>query len=546
MRQAVFPLVAGWVVVLCYVLPYFIYGKSLPLVVHDNLDSNLVWIKVLLEGGHFTDFDATTVSPIMNGLPVSSLAPVYNFSALLIATFGLFWGYVACKSLMAMMAYVGAWLLVRRFIMPFGNTWVITAAAVCYGVLPFWGFGFSMASLPFLFVAFMSIRRQGLQAPAWAWVIFALGGFISSLISIGFFFIALCGLWAVYDAVFGRHKLLPSLLGLILLSISYSLTHIRLFIGFFGESHVSHRIEIESTYTYIGLIFSRFNDVFIEGWYHSASCHTYILIPILACFFLAFRQMRQPILYLNILEFLVLSSLWFSIINWSGLAFIMDPLQAILPLQFGRLQFLQALAWIIAFTLALHVLVRVNRFGTYAAMLIIAGQVVYLFTLFENSSENENISFEHYYAEALFAEAREQLGDPSTYRVLSVGIPPAVALYNGFYTLDGYVPDYPLAYKEEFGRLIQGELERDAALAKGFEAWGSRAYAFSAELGGDYTVLKGQDMRIERLELDRSLFREMGGKYLFSAVAISDPDFDLVAVFKDDGSAWDVFVYGLE
>ena len=65
------------------------------------------------------------------------------------------------------------------------------------------------------------------------------------------------------------------------------------------------------------------------------------------------------------------------------------------------------------------------------------------------------------------------------YRVASIGIHPAIAQYNGFYTLDTYNNFYPLSYKHEFRKIIEKELEKNKKIRNYFDAWGGRCYFFT-------------------------------------------------------------------
>jgi hypothetical protein len=64
---------------------------------------------------------------------------------------------------------------------------------------------------------------------------------------------------------------------------------------------------------------------------------------------------------------------------------------------------------------------------------------------------------------------------------------PAIALFNGFYTVDGYSTNYPLSYKKKFRKTQESILE--IKIMKGtrelYDNWGSKAY------------LVGVDSRVE-------------------------------------------------
>lgn len=75
------------------------------------------------------------------------------------------------------------------------------------------------------------------------------------------------------------------------------------------------------------------------------------------------------------------------------------------------------------------------------------------------------LSYREYYAIGVMEQVKDFLGEaagtePSEYRVVSLGIDPAAALYHGFYCLDGYSNNYPAEYKHDFRRVLAPELER--------------------------------------------------------------------------------------
>ncbi len=143
---------------------------------------------------------------------------------------------------------------------------------------------------------------------------------------------------------------------------------------------------------------------------------------------------------------------------------LFHPLMEIIPIQLGRLHFLQPLAWYVAMAIGLVLIARQGLIGKVIAFGAILLQTYILFGAFEGTLHRRDPSFRGFYAESLFDQVKEELGNPAGYRVLSVGMHPSIAQYNGFYTLDGYMVDYPLTYKHQFKKLIQGELDKAPAL----------------------------------------------------------------------------------
>lgn len=132
------------------------------------------------------------------------------------------------------------------------------------------------------------------------------------------------------------------------------------------------------------------------------------------------------------------------------------------------------------------------------------------------------------------------------YRVVSLGIHPSIAQYNGFYTLDGYFVDYPLAYKYQFRSIIEDELRKDSELQEYFDGWGSRAYIFTEQLGRDFIQRAGNQTVLSDLDLNLEAFNALGGAYILSAVRIdevSNPQYQLLNTFEHPDSAWDIYLY---
>ena len=97
------------------------------------------------------------------------------------------------------------------------------------------------------------------------------------------------------------------------------------------------------------------------------------------------------------------------------------------------------------------------------------------------------------------------------YRVASIGLHPAIAQYNGFYTLDSYNNFYPLTYKYQFRKVIENELAKNKTIRTYFDEWGGRRYIFTDELGKHYMFKKSSKKRVENLQLRTDVFKEMGG-----------------------------------
>ena len=162
------------------------------------------------------------------------------------------------------------------------------------------------------------------------------------------------------------------------------------------------------------------------------------------------------------------------------------------------------------------------------------------------------MSYSDYYAVGVMEQVRDFLEERTgkgqeEYRVVSLGIDPAAALYYGFYCLDGYSNNYPLAYKHRFREIIRPELEKSEYLADYFDNWGNRCYLFSAECPGYYTIEKG-GFSFQEYLMDAEALRKMGCGYLLSAAYIQNADAQGLILmqetpFETEGSYYHIYVY---
>lgn len=162
------------------------------------------------------------------------------------------------------------------------------------------------------------------------------------------------------------------------------------------------------------------------------------------------------------------------------------------------------------------------------------------------------LSFREYYAlgvmDQVEAYLREATGrEPDEYRVVSLGIDPAAALYQGFYCLDGYSNNYSLEYKRAFRRILAPELDRSDYLREYFDGWGNRCYLFSSECPGYYTIEKN-GFYFSDYRLDTEALRELGGEYLLSAAYIANAEEQGLTLlreepFETEDSYYRIFLY---
>lgn len=162
------------------------------------------------------------------------------------------------------------------------------------------------------------------------------------------------------------------------------------------------------------------------------------------------------------------------------------------------------------------------------------------------------LSYSDYYAIGVMEQVKDFLAGKTGlaqdgYRVASLGIDPAAALYHGFYCLDGYSNNYSLAYKHAFRRIIRPELEKSEYLRAYYDEWGNRCYLYSSEVPG-YVTIEKHGFYFQKLELDTEALRDMGCRYILSAAYIQNAGEQGLALmnetpFETEGSYYCIYVY---
>ena len=155
------------------------------------------------------------------------------------------------------------------------------------------------------------------------------------------------------------------------------------------------------------------------------------------------------------------------------------------------------------------------------------------------------LSFEQFYAEELFEEIKEEIGYEGEWAA-AYGMHPAVLQYNGIATLDGYLGLYSEEYKQQFGKLIAPALEGSEEFRTTFWDSGIRAYLYSGAGENTYQPLKELNLADDKLYIDGDVFREMGGKYIFSRIEISNADelgLGLKGVYSIETSPYTIYLY---
>lgn len=573
------PLVIISVMVLfIFMSPLLIFGENSHIFYHDNLDSGIVWYKVLAESGQIFGASSTIIPNIMGGLPRFTYPSEFNVIVWLFYFFKPFTAYMLNQFLLHTIAFLGMYLLLKHHFLNAhdqNSILIRVGASLTFALIPFLPlFGHSIATLPLALWAFLNIRNNDV---GWKnWVVIILITLYSSLIYSYVFFLSLLSLLGMRDFVKGKeinHKFLFSIVLMILLFV---LVEYRLFYTqFFNSNFVSHRVEW-NLYKDLSLIGSikEFVSIFLFGHSHAKTLHIFVILPItLLGIWILIKDIVKRKLGITeffksnlIIKILILILIISFIFGFNG---YLDTIK-IIPIQL-RFYWLLPLLWYIVFALSLNTVIRNIKLGRMIVVIALSFQVLVLFyntdwirgVLKEsygklNKAYIVSPSYSGFFSEKMFNEIDNHIGkEKNSYRVVSIGIHPSIAIYNGFYTLDGYMVNYPLEYKHKFRKIIEKEIEKNKTFRDYYDDWGNRVYIFLDDIEKKrddprwdwFMIKKTTNFSIRNLELNIDIFKEMGGEFIFSAAEIvnyrgNGLSFD--KVFYDKALPWKIYLYRVQ
>jgi len=568
-------LILAVVFVLLAWAPYLVRGPDTHVKIFDNLDCHIAHTKVLAESGKaFSLNPKTKLDNFLNGIHLSGVDSGFNVLTWLFMIFPPFTAYALNDLLVRLVAILGMVLLLRKYIIKphkEEHHWVIFGSALCFALLPFYpAGGLSIAGIPLLLYSFLNIR--GHEGKLTDFLIIFIFPFYSKLALAGVF-IAI-GLFIIFviDWVRNRKMNLAYLGGLALLTLTYGFTHFHLLYSFLSPDFVSYREEINTNgvptakalkLTIDNFIFDRVNVVGAQHMFVIGAAALALVVSII--------KKTNARLLKGLLAAALLTSLMWGFKYWTGIIPLREKFQLLNAFDFSRFYWLNPFLWYLIFALALLIISKI-KYGKLIVSIFIIGQLLYMFmnynweiryllgikTSFAGSARNYSLTYKEFYSEALFEEINRYINKPKPgYRVVSLGMPPGISQYNGFYTLDIYTDVYTLEYKHQFRKIIEKELAKSKRLKRIFDENAKRCYLFISDLYGagggagmvfsrGITAAESRRFKIKNMELNTAALKEMGGEYIFSAVKIlnyKENNLEFERVFKHSESPWEIYLY---
>lgn len=533
----------GLILIFSYFVPFFILGEDSFIIFWDYLDITPAHIKSAIDLGLLTNQEGNL--PVLDGVPLYNLVPVlfpFNIQICLYQILPVYWAIVCNGIFVKIVAFLGMFFLSKKIV---GNNMMYALiVAVIFSFIPFYSnLELSAAGVPLLLCCIINLNTP--QRIIISYLLIFFFACNSSFVMVGLF---VCIIWALYimykwikESQCPKHHIM----GLILLGGTYALAIFPMVFDFlFSSKAVSHRVEMVYGLDVLGVIdtcmFSQFN----VGSFSAAV----VLLLSFVIFAIWGKHDKSRKYYIgSFVVFVVLLLLSTLLIHLPGKIFT--------SFNFNRLYYLYPTLCFIIFAKALSFMRDKRTLAFVFSFIVLIGVVYYdqearinIYKLVGKTSANP--SFRQFFDTSLFAKIRKDIGENNHYgcKVVSLGMYPAIAQFNGFYTLDSYVTNYPLSYKQRFRKIIEKELQKNDFVREYFDEWGNRCYVFSSEIGLKYWCSKDDNISVNNLEINTELLKDMGCEYIISAVNINnykDLGLSFVNSYTSPESYWNVRMYKL-
>ena len=548
--------IAIFIIMGFWVAPYFILGQNAYMRVLDNLDSNIAWYKVLKDSGELFGPLNAHIPQIINGeLSRNAFYSQFYGVVILFSLFPPMVAYGLSQAITRFFAFLGMYLLLRDHTLSQPKFALIrVGVAFTFALTPYWPSGMlSTLGMPLALWAFLSIRKG---KGSWkSWLTLTLLPFYSSFMLGFFFFLSAMGIWWFVDLIRKKRLQFPLVGAIFYMTLIYLLIDYRLVASLLMPNHeaTNRSVFYESRSNFVQTL-RLFVVNYVVGHNQDQAVHIFIILPlsllILGYLLLTNKwRLEKSVIFLNVLN-LALSA-WYAFWFFKGWQPLKETYTILTIFNFSRYHYLRPMVLYLIFALSLSVVWKLGkRWARQAVGWLLLAQFLVLIPYNEQiyyHYHHHRPTFKQFFAEKEFQQIKAYIGRPvSTYRVVSIGMHPDIAQYNGFYTLDTYNNFYPLTYKRQFRKIIASELAKNPTIRTYFDDWGGRCYIFTAELGRHYMFSKHTTKTIKHLNLNTNVLKQMGGRYVLSAVKIENANathLKLLHVFDQKEAYWRIYLY---
>jgi hypothetical protein len=151
------------IVAVIFILPYILLGTNCYIRIHDNLEGEWIWLKILVESGRtFGIYSWEKIPQLMKGVPRNVLPGAFNVNVILVMWLGMYKAYIVSGFILRITGFAGMVLLLRDYFVDEHEVketkYIVWLCALIFAVLPIYvPFGLSVMGQPLLYCNAFSI-----------------------------------------------------------------------------------------------------------------------------------------------------------------------------------------------------------------------------------------------------------------------------------------------------------------------------------------------------------------------------------------------------
>lgn len=565
--------IIGLFLILLYNLPWLLNGENASYRIYDYLEQDFV--NLYLNAKYLFHPFVTEIPELFGGTFRGSIQ-AHSFLQIIMYKFVQGVKFLNLNQIFTQfVGYTGMYVLINKLY----NTektkiksFINTGVSFLFCITPLLLHGITILSFPLFVWGIIKIYESKTKKDfILISILYLFLGFSTSLIYCGFVYLLTLFVLSIYFFIKKRKDLaLKYFLAMILIFVGYFITY---FYTFLSLTEITHRVEmsipkqkffpsivhqlmfgvyaLESPiYPLIPYIMLTIATVIVLIQKKETNEYKYMMLTLWAIVLIVLFSAGYTSLTL-IVKIRQLYGGVFQSIQWDRISYIISPLYSFI--------FASSLIFLNEKLKELNIRKSIISF---CIIFIFIAQ----FSLIKKSDEclfNNNINtllgkpniertYAQFFQKDLMNEINKYIGKPqNTYHVVSLGINPGVALFNGFYCLDGYSVNYRLSYKKKWREIVKKELMKNKNHRKFFDYWGSRVYI----VHHNYTSYRPQELTIDttdyvdNIQIDYEKLKKLGGDYLFSKYKIKTPNphLKLEKVFYSDiDDSFQVFLYSIK
>lgn len=536
----------GIVLILIYCSLYFIKGENSYLESSDSLDSVVVWYKLIeSQNAHFWE-NSKLVEGMIGAQPRHVYPSEFDPILWIYTFFPTFYAFSLNFLLVHLFAFLSMYFLLKE-VLP--QIKVISnynfdgaIGGVLFGLIPFWTHaGLSSAGLPLVLLSFLKINKGEYKAGIALMLCFT---FYSSLIISGIFvlFVYVTSLFVLL--LFKRldiSRLKLHLINLSLSSLIYLIANYRLILSVLFSDFESHRTQFQLANINLNIVGSLYKVMMTKVFY--TQWHAGPILPVISIsivflsgfYFLKKNTASTLRAFILLLIFLVMLTV---LMGNEKVIHLLSSVPIVSAIQLQRFYILLPFIMTLNFILFLYTW----RLPNILKLVLMMIAIPLYFSIDPNWNRSlginkdlliPNSKFSDYYQQDEYEQIKNKLLLDYNERVVSLGLDPAAAVYNGIPSADGYLANYALESKVNMFEIIQNELEQDNKLKKYFVDWGSRCYFFNSIYGKNVNFSAEVDT-IDSFKYDIPAMLENNIKYIISNAMIKDNIENISLYYQSD------------